>query len=500
MSATPFAMEQDQQDRDSRAGFDPASAPKSPAWYAGLTGYDEGSDYPKALNAIESDILSGVAKGQAVLGGVLHGSAGTDFSKATPGESIQDTINQHPADNAVSAFGNYLSADAAAKIKAFTPNAATTGAAAQMLHSVISGATEMMIGGAVGGIPGAALTVGASEGNERYNELIAAGVDPVTARKEAGITAVTAGLGAVIPGGIGESIAAKVASGAVGQASMGAVQRYSDHRILENAGYDAMADQQKVLDGTQVITDLVLGATFGGLAHLHDLPEVKEMQEAPGARDAALTTNLGLADRKAAPGIPADPAAANAHQDAMESSVQSLMTGNHPDVSDIGIENHNFVARDERPNAEMTAIARDVIHEGDLFGEDNARDVDAILADRRPTEPKEVRTAPEPEPETKDTAETSEAKPEPFGGKQAAPFEAKGKAGEGGEKEPGSYTQGDSARVLSERPDLTITDDEGKPVKAADALKAANDDLALRKSESKTAVEAAIGCYMRRGA
>lgn len=62
------------------------------------------------------------------------------------------------------------------------------------------------------------------------------------------------------------------------------VNRYTDHRTVENAGY-AMADQQRVIDGTRAITEFSLGAAFGGLAHLHSR-EFQELRDAPGARNA----------------------------------------------------------------------------------------------------------------------------------------------------------------------------------------------------------------------
>lgn len=397
--STPFPFEEASQTYG-RASFDPSAQPKTPEWYAGLGHEDGGASSidarlaglggspvgvasmvaPGALKLIRTGVLSGVAKGQAVLGGLLHTDTGIDYAVDESG-GLAATEGAPP--ESVNALADRLSADAKAKVKANTPDATTTGAAGQMLHGLTSVGTEMAIGSFAGPL-GAAAVVGSGEGRQRYLELIDAGVDKDTALKASGWTGVTAAAGAFVPGGFGTGLVTKVATGSVANTAFGMINRYADHRILDDAGYTQMAEQQKVIDGTQIITDLVLGAAFGGIAHLHETPQLKALQDAPGARDAALTANLAIKDRESAPGIPTDPEAANAHQSALESSIQSLMEGKPVDVSESRVTEADFLHRAEPRNVEAEHTVRNAVAAGEFFGEDNERDVQAILEGREP--------------------------------------------------------------------------------------------------------------------
>lgn len=472
--STPFPFEEASQTYG-RATFDPAAQPKTPAWYAGL-GFDE-TGYPKALDLMEKGALSGVAKGQAVLGGLLHSDTGMTYSAD---ESGGLSATEGAPTESVNALADRISADAKAKVKAFTPDAATTGAAGQLLHGLTSAGTEMAIGSIAGPL-GAAAVVGSGEGRQRYLELIDAGVDKDTALKESGWTGATSAAGAFVPGGFGVGLVPKVATGAAANTVFGMINRYADHRILDNAGYTQMAEQQKVIDGTQIIADLVLGAVFGGIAHLHETPQLQALKDAPGARDAALTTNLAIKDRETAPGIPVDPEAANAHQAALESSIQSLMEGKPVDVSAARVTEANFLRRAEPRNIEAEYMIRDAVVKDEFFGEGNERDVQAILEGRetKPFESKPARIERAPAVEQEAGGET------PAGEKPA-------------EKEA-AVPQDPVAQALAEHPDLTIPDENGDLVSAHEALAQAQEEASTKRRESAVAAKAAITCYMRRG-
>lgn len=384
--STPFPLEEEAQTNAMRGEWNPWKGPAEPHWYSGL-GFNDESHYLGPFGRALDAAGAGAAKGEAVLGGLIHQSEGVDYDVDTAGGLIATKDKSTDAENeraGMNPLANVISADAKMRVQAMTPNATTTGSAVQLLHGLVSGFTEMSIGGLAGGTGGAAALVGSSEGLQRYNDLIDAGVDPDTARKSALLTGGAAAAGAVVPAGVGSSLAAKVTSGAVGNTIFGVANRYADHKILESAGYPEMAAQQKVIDGTQVITDLILGAAFGGLAHLHSTPEVEAMRNAPGARDAALTTNLAIKDRESAPGIPADPEAANAHQAALESSIADMMQGKAVDVSDSRVTEAKFVERQESRAPEIETAVRESIKETGLFGEANDRDVQAILEGRKP--------------------------------------------------------------------------------------------------------------------
>lgn len=493
--STPFPLEEESQTNAMRGEWNPWAGPASPHWYSGL-GFNDESHYLGPFGRALDAAGAGAAKGEAVLGGLIHQNEGFDYDVDTSGGLIATRDKASAAENertGLNPMANAIAADAKMRVRAMTPDATTTGSAAQLLHGLVSGFTEMAIGGLAAGPSGAATAVASSEGVERYNELIDAGVDPDTARKSALLAGGTAAAGALVPAGVGASLAAKVTSGAIGNAAFGIANRYADHKILESAGYPEMAMQQKVIDGTQVLTDLILGAAFGGLAHLHS-PELEAMRNAPGARDAALTTNLAIKDRESAPGIPADPQAANAHQSALESSIADMMQGKQVDVSDSRVTESNFVERPESRPPEIEAAVRESIKQSDLFGEDNAKDVRALLEGREIQQPRE----PHPDSQALDTVARSFADDGTVVSEQTPSMKPEAaKPGEAtAEQAPEAETV---AKVLEQNPKLTVPDENGKPVNAAEAMQAANDEAATTRKESTIAAKAAITCYMRRG-
>lgn len=392
--STPFPFEEEAQTNQMRGEWNPWKGPAEPHWYSGM-GFNDESHYLGPFGRALDAAGAGAAKGEAVLGGLIHQSEGMNYDVDESGGLTATSSGAQAETEGANPLANAIAADAKMRVQAMTPNPATTGAAVQLMHGVVSGGTEMAIGGLAGGLPGASLFVGSAEGTQRYNELIDAGVDPDTARKSALLAGGTAAVGALAPGGVGSSLLAKVTTGAAGNALFGVANRYADHKILESAGYPEMAEQQKVIDGTQMLTDLILGAGFGGLAHLHS-PEVVALRNAPGAREAALTANLAIKDRESAPGIPADPEAANAHQSAHESSIADLMQGKAVDVSDSGVTEAKFVERPDMRDPIVEEQVKGAIRESGLFGEENERDVQAILEGR---EPESVKSEPPAEEE-----------------------------------------------------------------------------------------------------
>lgn len=474
MAGTPFEQEEQGQLDSGRPQWNPWNGPAQPSYFQGL-GYDDHGNLG-AYDALKKGVLSGVDKGLAVMGSVYRSALDTTATDSE-GEVAPESGSEYQAADA-------FNARMREHIKANTPNANTAGGAAQLLHGIVSGVTEMSAGGLLAGPAGAAAVVGSSEGLNRKAELTEAGVDEDTANKSAALTATTSAIGALLPGGIGSTLVSKIASGAAGNAGIGMLNRYADSRILQAGGYTDMANQQKVIDGTQILTDLILGGGFGFLAHLHS-PEIEQLRNAPGARDAALTTNLALKDRDTAPGVPVDPAAANAHQAALEKGIADLMEGRPVDVSDAGVHDAEFLERPEAKDPQAEAAVRESISDNEFFGEGNERAVQDILEGREPEVPTESRVPYEPPAEETTAAANEGEKPEVT---QTPP----------GEEREGAPD--DSARILAEKPDLMIPDEEtGQPVRAADALARLSEEVSTTKRESSIAAKAAIQCFMRRG-
>lgn len=356
----PFPQEEAAQQEPSST-WNPWQGTPQPKWYSGM-GFNEDNLYMGPLGVALKGAGDGAAKGEELLGGLWHAQASIMSAIPGIGRAYQ---GEESASQSVMA-------DARDRVKALTPDPATTGAAASIIHGVSSGLTRMAAGSLVAGPAGAAGLIGGSEAMDRYKSLQEQGVTPGTAAASAALTGALAGAGALLPAGFGSSLVGKILTGGAGNVGFGLAGRYADHLLLEKAGYPEMAAQQKVWDNTAVASDLILGGAFGAIAHVHGAPaatpadakaRIAELETslgrgAPGVEDAALTANLALRDRSSGPGVAADPQAANAHQAALESATQSLLAGKPVQVDDTGVAQAKFVARpaQEAPTAQSLFV------------------------------------------------------------------------------------------------------------------------------------------------
>lgn len=434
--STPHPLEEaNQQDASATGYWDPWEGPAPPHWYSGL------------LEAPFEGLGTGAAKGEAVLGGLVHLAGRLYGSVGKPRVVGQE----------IAPIGTSIEQDARERVRDMTPDPGTVGTAANVLHGVGEGAELFALGGA--GVTGA-LAVGSGEGFGRYQELREHGVERAAAAEAGGLTAVTGTAGAMVPGGFGSTFLARLLTGAAANTTFGVANRYGDHLILEENGYHEMADQQRVLDGTQLVADAVLGATFGFLHHLGAPDERRQ--------DAARTAALALQDRRAAPGVPVDPQAAGAHQAALETAMEQLMQGKPVDVADSGVEGATFARRPAPDTAEPLAMMADALKESGFLGEElSLHDLERQFEERQGAAPR---------------AE------EPLG----APPGRRPTEGE----PPVNLEP--SAAALAERPDLEVVGAEGTPIPAKDEL-ARVDAEAEQSADAPKAVKAAVGCYARRG-
>ena len=100
----------------------------------------------------------------------------------------------------------------------------------------------------------------------------------------------------------------------------GAANRATMHTVLDANGYDAMAEQYRVLDGQALASDIILGAAFGGIAHLHG--------PAPSTIDAAHTLADSAHVEQSADGVPTTPQARDLHVQQMSDAVEALFNDN----------------------------------------------------------------------------------------------------------------------------------------------------------------------------
>lgn len=179
------------------------------------------------------------------------------------------------------------------------PDPRTSGAGAQLLHTVVSGGVRMIGGSLLAGPAGGAAVMALTEGSATRDNLLAAGVDRNTADTMALGSAMFAGGGAYLPGGVGKTLMTRILSGSGIQLTAGISNRTMLHVGLEDAGYSDMAKQYIPLDGAGMMADAILGAAFGAVHHAFspDVTDsahmVKDGQHAEEAAGGPATTPEG---------------------------------------------------------------------------------------------------------------------------------------------------------------------------------------------------------------
>lgn len=391
MAGTPFAQEEETQEDTGQPGWNPWHGPTKPAWYAGLGGGDDPNSLGP-LDVVLKGAASGVAKGELVLGGMIPALGNADVSQTTSFAEEQDEMQRRsdPAyQAALERMSDQVKADAKARIKNLTPDPTTNGLAVQTLHSLSEGLTTAAAGAAAGGPVGAFTALSTTQGYSGYQDLLDQGVRPSVAAGLGTVRGLLAGAGAVTPMAFGQSLIPRLLTGAASNVSFGIADREIDSSILRHAGYDAMADQEEAFDRTQLFIDLAMGAGFGLHAHIAHAPDIEALMNADSSnRDAALTANLALRNRRSGPGVPVTPMDAAAHDAALQKAVQDLQNGVHVNVADTGVADSQVLGRGGVPNPEVSALFEQVIREsGVLEEQDKLEQLQAILGRKLAGEP-----------------------------------------------------------------------------------------------------------------
>lgn len=244
------------------------------------------------------------------------------------------------------------------------PDPAVTGAVGQVLYGVTSMLPQAAAGFMAGGPAGAAALVGAAQGNAARLNAIDEGVDPATAVGVGAIEGVADAAGVLLPGGIGGTVIKKVASGIGMNVAAGGAQRGATGAFLRANGYEAQAEQYRVLDGMALATDAILGGAFGAMHGMGEgaaRPEAMRREPTPSEVDAALAAHdIHNLELDSAPGIPVDLATRNAHADAMELAMAQVLRGDPVDVSPA-LKAGAFIER--APDGEFAAEVKSAINE-----------------------------------------------------------------------------------------------------------------------------------------
>lgn len=312
--------------------------------------------------------LRGIASGALEAGSVLvHGLPGLahalsqgDQGDMSPTLEQQDDEQRDPNakppwEEPLTDWSNRTADAARAGAKSVTPDPRTTGSAANLVFGASKVLTEggLSLAATAGNIPAAAATMGYISGMARYRDLKDQGVDEDTAEKLATTEGVLQGAGMVAPVGLPakwieamtpvRQALTQLATGAAANAGQGIASRYITHQILADAGYNALADQNKALDGEAIAADLIAGSFFGGAHYAGQRGELVDRAKQLAAnsqldsqiRDAAKvvqTERMAAVDR--APGVPVDPQSQAMHQAALEKSISDVLQDKPVDVGD----------------------------------------------------------------------------------------------------------------------------------------------------------------------
>lgn len=210
----------------------------------------------------------------------------------------------------------------------WTPDARTIGTAGRVLGGAAEGLAPLAVP-----LLGPALTVG-SNTLAAGKRAVDAGVDAKTAGEIAAVEGAATAVGLKLPI-LGSTLGQRLATGAAGNLALGAGSTEAEHALLNRRGYEEMAKNYDPLDGEARAVDLISGLVFGGLHHAM-LPSERAA--------AAALNNAKHFQKDTAPGVPVDADASVKHQRAMESSTDSLATGNPVNVG-ADVTRANFKPR-----------------------------------------------------------------------------------------------------------------------------------------------------------
>ncbi|MEL5557111.1 hypothetical protein [Serratia ureilytica] len=396
------------------------------------------------------------------------------------------------------------------QVRALTPDAGTTGTAGQVLFSLAEVGGQAAAGTLLGGLPGAAATVGGLQGFSDYEKSRADGVDYGTAVEKALVTGGTAALGAVLPmslglragGAVAEGVgaalttggtAAGAAAGAVARAApdllysagtnvaMGMAQRGLSAEILRRGGYEDMARQYDVFDNQALAVDAVLGIAFGGLGRfINSRGESVAVRSAePAEIDAALTSSSHLNyEVTASPGVPVSVLSRNAHSRAMDKAMTDALAGHPVDVGSL-MDGAEFIQRRPRVDLASQEVRKAMgLPDAVIRDTDAARFDDVAGANYLAT----------PKPRTREQIQQDE-----IAGAERAIRGDDSRAAEADTLE--------AQRAISDNPDLQVhvvnPDDSTTVVRAADLMAEADRDVANAQHDANL-FDVAVSCFLRR--
>lgn len=193
----------------------------------------------------------------------------------------------------------------------WTPRAGEVGAAGQIAGQLAGGVMQAVIS--------PSLLVATSQ-LSTGEDLVRQGVDAGAANVVGDIAGIGSAVGLKLPF-LGKTLATRVLSGAGGNVLQGAATAGASHAVLDAAGNADQAKQYDALDLRGRLLDAMMGAAFGGLAHVG-------AKLTPREDAAILVSNQARhLEETTAPGRPDTAADLTDHVAAMKQAIDQVLRG-----------------------------------------------------------------------------------------------------------------------------------------------------------------------------
>jgi hypothetical protein len=406
----------------------------------------------------------------------------------------------------------------------WTPDAGSVGTAGRVVGGLVPNLATFAIS------PG---LMAATGGESVTEDLLRKGVALPKAAGAGAIEATGLAIGAAVPI-FGRNLIERIAAGAGTNVAQGVATRGAQRKVLAGTGEEGAYNPW---DAEGMVLDILMGAGFGAIAHL-GAPE--KGAKKPPALDSAQKDALLVANQArhmedtTAPGTPATAADLDAHVAAMRKAVDDVLNGRSAEVGQI-VQDATFrpdearIAAQEELRQAVSDEARKVIVDEVARSERveaaeqvpgflrSAEDLLALKGkDALPREMADplreaIRIAKKPgfqrsatEKRTLDAFMQGRGAdllmgeipaPEPPPLPKAKPADGAPK-GEGAAEPaaPDPIVQEAQAHI-AQRPDLAYVGDDGKPVKVADELTRAGEDVAKARGASGI-FQTAAACFL----
>lgn len=360
----------------------------------------------------------------------------------------------------------------------WTPQPGEVGAAGQI--------AGQLAGGVLQAIVSPAMLVGTAQ-LSTAEDLTRQGVDAGAANVVGDIAGIGTAIGVKLPF-LGKTLASRVLTGAGGNVVQGAAMAGASHLVLDAAGNPQQAAQYDPLDLRARLLDAMLGAAFGGLAHLDASGKPTKTPKLTATDEAALLVANQARHMEDATlsGRPATDADLTMHTQAMRQAVEQILRGELVQVDGI-VKDMNIVP-DEAMLRQRTEIA-DELRRVALAETPTGKPIEPVKA-------MPVETAPEaPTVATQAMDAVRNTLGKVFGMELPQPDATI----------PASATDpaiGKARQAVKQNPDMVVpTGDmapDGSPVRvrAADALARAEAELTQTKATAGNIFRAAATCLL----